>query len=157
LHCASKIIRSESGTIVSYDGDRIMAIFIGANKESQATRAAMKINFACIYIINPQIPRYYNNSAYQVRHTIGIDASSLFVSRTGIRNWNDLVWVGQAANHAAKLCSLSNNYAVSVTAKVYYKLPEILKVSNRVYMWDAFNWNTYNRVIYRTAWTWPIW
>ena len=29
LHCAAKIIRSEGGTITSYDWDRIMAVYVG--------------------------------------------------------------------------------------------------------------------------------
>lgn len=29
LHCAAKIIRSEDGAITSYDGDRVMAVYIG--------------------------------------------------------------------------------------------------------------------------------
>jgi class 3 adenylate cyclase len=29
LHCAAKIIRSEDGVITAYDGDRVMAVFIG--------------------------------------------------------------------------------------------------------------------------------
>jgi class 3 adenylate cyclase len=29
LHCAAKIIRSQGGEITAYDGDRIMAVFIG--------------------------------------------------------------------------------------------------------------------------------
>ncbi|GAI59274.1 unnamed protein product, partial [marine sediment metagenome] len=55
LHCAAKIIRSEGGEITAYDGDRIMAVFIGDYKNSSATRAALKINYARIKIINPEI------------------------------------------------------------------------------------------------------
>lgn len=32
LRCAAKIIRDEGGTITAYDGDRIMAVFIGETK-----------------------------------------------------------------------------------------------------------------------------
>ena len=32
LHCAAKIIKSEGGVITSYDGDRIMAVYIGGSK-----------------------------------------------------------------------------------------------------------------------------
>jgi class 3 adenylate cyclase len=37
LLCAAKLVRAEGGTITSYDGDRIMGIFIG---DSQSTSAA---------------------------------------------------------------------------------------------------------------------
>jgi class 3 adenylate cyclase len=42
LHCAAKIIRSEDGVITAYDGDRIMAVFIGNAKNTSAVRAALK-------------------------------------------------------------------------------------------------------------------
>jgi class 3 adenylate cyclase len=29
LHCAAKVIRSEEGVITAYDGDRVMAVYIG--------------------------------------------------------------------------------------------------------------------------------
>jgi len=43
LHCAAKIIRSEGGEITAYDGDRMMAVFIGVFKNSKATRAALQM------------------------------------------------------------------------------------------------------------------
>ena len=46
LHCAAKIIRSEGGEITSYDGDRIMAVFLGDYKNTSAVRSALKINYA---------------------------------------------------------------------------------------------------------------
>ena|ERR1700692_174781 len=42
LHCSGKIIRSEGGEITAYDGDRIMAVFIGGQKNTSAVRAAMR-------------------------------------------------------------------------------------------------------------------
>lgn len=55
LHCAAKIIRNEGGAITAYDGDRIMAVFIGETKNTPAARAALKINYARGNIINPAI------------------------------------------------------------------------------------------------------
>jgi class 3 adenylate cyclase len=43
LRCAGKIIRSEGGVITAYDGDRIMAVFIGDTKNTSAVRSALKI------------------------------------------------------------------------------------------------------------------
>ena len=33
LHCTAKIVRSEGGVITAYDGDRIMAVYIGDSKK----------------------------------------------------------------------------------------------------------------------------
>lgn len=118
LYCAAKIIRSEGGVISAYDGDRVMAIFIGKTKNTSATKAALKINYTLIHLINPAIKKQYNTD-YELNHVIGIDTSKLFTARTGIRGSNDLVWVGKAANHAAKLTSLPHEYAINITKNVF--------------------------------------
>lgn len=156
LHCAAKIIRSESGEITAYDGDRIMAVFIGDHKNSSAVRAALKINYARLYVINPAIKNQYPDESYQVNHTIGVDNSSLFIARTGIRGANDLVWVGRAANHAAKLCGLSSSYPTRITADVYNCLIESVKFSNGKPMWEEVSWTDTGRTIYRSTWTWSV-
>src|SRR5205823_5563002 len=46
LHCAAKIIRSENGEITAYDGDRIMAVYLGEMKNTRAVRSALKIKYA---------------------------------------------------------------------------------------------------------------
>src|SRR4051794_35685165 len=43
LHCAAKIVTSEGGTITAYDGDRIMAVYLGNTKNTSAVRTALKI------------------------------------------------------------------------------------------------------------------
>ena len=103
LLCAGKVIRSEGGIITAYDGDRVMAVFLGASKNTAATRAALKINYAVKAIANPLIANCYQNFPYAIRHVAAVDTSSLFVARTGFRGANDLVWVGRAANYAAKI------------------------------------------------------
>ena len=106
LACAAKIIRSQVGVITAYDGDRIMAVYIGDGKNNAAVRTALKINFAVTKIINPAIADIYDSS-YSVRQSVGIDSCELFVARTGIQGSNDLVWVGRAANYAARLSARS--------------------------------------------------
>ena len=139
LSCAAKVIRSEGGVITSYDGDRIMAVFIGDLKNTSAARSALKINYTVTKIINPVLKKCYPKTNYKVKQVVGIDTSKLFVARTGIRNSNDLVWVGRAANYAAKLCSLSPNYPSRLTAAVYNQLPQSVKYSNEgKSMWEAF-------------------
>lgn len=121
LVCAARIIRSEGGAITGYDGDRIMAVFIGDGRNSIAARTGLKINFAVREIINPAIKSEYPNANYSVRQVVGIDTSDLFIARTGIRGANDLVWVGRAANYAAKLSARSGD-ATQITPAVYENL-----------------------------------
>lgn len=53
LHCFAKIVKAEDGTITAYDGDRLMAIFVGGDQAVEAIRAALKISTAVSDIINP--------------------------------------------------------------------------------------------------------
>lgn len=158
LSCAAKVIRAEDGIITSYDGDRIMAVYIGGEKDTRAARSALKINYAVTEIINPILKECYPKVNYRVKQVVGIDTSNLFVARTGIRKSNDLVWVGRAANYAAKLCSLSPDYPSGLTAAVYNNMDESVKYSNDGRsIWKAFPWNDMNRMtIYRSTWWWSL-
>jgi len=163
LHCASKIILSEGGVITAFDGDRIMAVFIGDFKNTAAARCALKINHAVVKIINPAIKAEYPKTSYSVKHGIGVDTSDLFIARTGIRGSNDLVWVGRAANYAAKLCALRfSNYASYITADVYNSMTDKTKYSTDKTkyssdgrsMWEKTTWNDKNMTVYRSSWMW---
>lgn len=153
LYCAARIISAEGGSITAYDGDRIMAVFIGGYKNTSAARAALKINYSVNKIINPRLSERYPSTRFQVRQAVGIDTSQLLVARTGVRGSNDLVWVGRAANYAAKLCGLRDgNYASYITAEVYEKLDAPAKMSNGRNMWESVTWTSYNLPLYRSHW-----
>ena len=157
LHCTAKIIRAEEGTIVSYDGDRIMAVFIGDSKNTDAARTALKITYAVREIINPAIKAQYPKSTFSIKQIVGIDTSSLFVARTGIRGSNDLVWVGRAANYAAKLSSRSGPPS-QITADVYDHMHERSKIgSNGENMWTKTTASEIgSKTIYTSNWQWKV-
>lgn len=156
LYCSARIITAEGGTVTAYDGDRIMGVFIGDEKENHATRAALKIKWAVDEIIMPLMKERYKNTDFTLNHVVGIDISPLYVAKTGTRNANDLVWVGRAANYAAKLSSLPASY-IYITATVFNKLKNGLKTSKGKAMWTAVTWNTFNNAtIYRTTYRIPI-
>lgn len=155
LVCAARIIRSEDGVITGYDGDRIMAVFIGEGKNSTAARTALKINFAVREIINPAIKSQYPNTNYSVKQVVGIDTSDLFIARTGIRGANDLVWVGRAANYAAKL-SARSGAATQITPEVYERLNKEAKVGqNGRNMWRQERARGIGD-IYTSSWQWEV-
>lgn len=157
LYCASKIIRYRDGVITAFDGDRVMGIFIGDRKNSNAAKCALNINYAVREIINPSLKEQYKKLDYEVKHAVGIDTSDILVARTGIRGSNDLVWVGNSANYAAKLCDLRDgNYASWITEKVYKRLTDETKFGgkNNTNMWEKRNWTTKNMTIYRSNWRW---
>ena len=156
LHCAAKIVRSEGGEITAYDGDRLMSVFIGDSKNSSAARAALKLNYARLKIINPALKAQYADSTYELRHVVGIDTSQIFVARTGIRGANDLVWVGRAANYAAKLCTLSGDYPSWITSEVYNMLNDSVKYTDGKSMWEERTWTGTGRQVHRSTWWWPF-
>jgi class 3 adenylate cyclase len=158
LVCAARIIKDNGGTITAYDGDRIMAVFDGDYKNSAAAEAALKINYAVVKIINPAMLRIYTSQAFRLRHRVGIDTSPLFVARIGVRNDNDLVWVGRAANHAAKMTEIEEDNTVFISEDVFKRLHANSKTSKDGRpMWEARKWPKMGGIpIYRSTWTWEI-
>jgi class 3 adenylate cyclase len=155
LACAAPILKHEGGTITAYDGDRIMAVYIGKRKNTSAVRAALKINGAVWDIIKPALSAQYPNTDYILKHVVGVDTSKLLVCRIGVRNDNDLVWVGRAANYAAKLSSLSDTYSTYITNSVYDAMHDDVKYAgvNRQNMWDSRLWTAMNNLqLYASTW-----
>lgn len=151
LHCAAKVVRAEGGTITAYDGDRIMAVYMGKGKNTSAVRTALKIHSAVLHIVTPAIKAQYQTQTYIPHHVVGIDTSTLLVARTGVRGANDLVWVGRAANYAAKLTTLPHECPTWITEEVYNNMHESVKLTNGRAMWEARSWTAMNdKRIYRS-------
>ncbi len=158
LRCAAKIIKSEQGVITAYDGDRVMVVYLGDTKNTQAVRSAMKINCAVHEIINPLLKKQYPRKSYQLKQVVGLDASEIYVARIGVRNDNDLVWVGRAANYAAKLCGFNGRHATYITGNVFNNMNKAVKYggdNNDRLMWEQLTWGERNNLrIYGSTWQW---
>src|ERR1019366_2434295 len=131
LRCSAKIIRDEGGTIAAYDGDRVMGIFVGSWKNTSAVRAALKINWATKNIVQSELRSFYatSHSGFEVKHVVGVDTSELHAARIGVRGDNDIVWIGRAANYAAKLGAISGT-STWITKAVYDVMLKEVKFSN---------------------------
>lgn len=127
LYCAAKIIRARGGSITAYDGDRVMGVFIGDSKNTAAAKCGLQINWATRHIVAARLNSKYQTTDFTVKQRVGIDSSKLFIARTGIRGSNDLVWVGNAANNAAKMAALDPKYSTYISAEVYGLLNESSK------------------------------
>ena len=156
LVCACRIIQQNGGVITAFDGDRVMSIFIGDGRDPAAVRAAMQINYATAQIITPKIKQAFSAPHYEVKQSVGIDRSVLYAVRTGIRGSNDLVWVGMAANIAAKMCTMRDNYATHVSSEVYRNLDDstIYGGNPRQNMWSDYYWPEQKSYIHRSAFWW---
>jgi class 3 adenylate cyclase len=156
LYCAGRLIRNYGGTITAYDGDRVMGVFIGDSKNTNAARTALALNWAVEEIIRPELKAVYKSSDFVVRHTVGMDTSKLLVARTGVRGDNDLVWVGRAANWAAKLTDLPNSTPLWMSKRVYDNMNESVKTAkDGRSMWSARSWTQMNdETVYCSTWRW---
>jgi class 3 adenylate cyclase len=158
LYCASRLIWNEGGEITAYDGDRVMGVFIGDNQSTSAAKCALKINYSVRETINPSLKAQYPSSNFSVKQCIGIDTSEVYVSRTGVRGDNDLVWIGRAPNYAAKLTELSELGSTWITEAVFDRLNKEAKyASDGRLMWEKGSWTPMsNHTIYLSTWQWPI-
>ena len=157
LKGACELIKNNGGTITAFDGDRVMAVYLGDSKNSAAARTALQIKYLSKEIINPALKKEYPTSAFQLDQAIGVDTGKLLVARTGVRGANDLVWVGRAANYAAKLCALREGvYSSFITEEVFSTLNESCKIGGepKQPMWEKVMWIQQGIPVYRSSWQW---
>ncbi len=156
LGCA-RAIRHWGGSITAYDGDRIMGVFIGAGKESRAVKCGLSINYIVTDIVNPAYVRQYGGSA-PVKQVVGIDKSEMLVARTGVRGDNDLVWVGRAANYAAKLTEESHTTPTWITGAVFAALDHSALYSrDNQDMWKRWLWTNMGQMaVYSSSYRWIL-
>ena len=153
LYCAARIIRYKGGTIVSYDGDRIMGLFIGDSQTTSAMNAGLGINYAVTEIIKNRISKRYPNTKYTFNHNVAIDTSKIYAARTGVRGDNDIVWIGDAANKAAKLSTINDNASVWMTNRAYNKTNSDERYSSDgSLMWKERTWTPENETIWCSTW-----
>ena len=153
LHSAAKIIVANGGVITAYDGDRVMAVYLGEMKNSQAAMTALQLKWTIDSVVQPALLDRYGATEFKLKHVVGIDTSDLFVAKTGVRGDNDLVWVGRAANHAAKLAAMPDSHQTYISQAVFERLRNDVKTSDGWPMWESLAWNEFNgRKIYRSDW-----
>lgn len=148
--------RYHGGAITAYDGDRVMAIFLGDTKNSTAVKVGLMINYAVKNLVNPAIVKQYPDTNYRVKQTVGIDTSKILAARTGIRGNNDIVWVGRSANYAAKLTSFGDDAPTWITEDVYNRLDKGSKYCKEVDMWSRRTWTNYNVSVYCSTYWWEV-
>jgi class 3 adenylate cyclase len=127
---AASIIRRFGGSIKSYDGDRVLGVFVGDSMRNDAVRAAFAVHWLVREVINPMVKQRHEaneTTPWVASHGVGIDAGTAFIARAGVRNssgehtHNDLTFVGRAPNGAAKLSAFRGSDAgpIIITDDVY--------------------------------------
>jgi class 3 adenylate cyclase len=92
---AVRIIRQKGGEIRSFDGDRVMGVFIGESKNTNAVRAALGINWAVQAVLRPKFDAKWPDlkDNYVLGHGVGVETGEALIVRAGVRDNNDLVLV----------------------------------------------------------------
>ncbi|MGD1155608.1 MAG: hypothetical protein ABSA41_07235 [Terriglobia bacterium] len=160
----TRVIRSLGGEIRSFDGDRVLGVFIEGPKNTRATEAGLKINYFFSRILKPAFNDFYKAAFPQglpLEQTVGIDTSKVMIIRSGIRNNNDLVWVGRAPNVAAKLSAIREaGYSTYITKAVFDVMLDTSKFGGQPkrLMWEPRNWSAGEQFgvgsVYRSEWWW---
>lgn len=158
LHCASQPVKQNSGEIQAYDGDRVMALYVGEKQADNAVKTALEINFAVVNIINPTFEQIYPRSHRKLQFTIGIDSGTVLAIKVGVRTVGELAWIGGAANYAAKLNrfeGIDHNWPIRITSLTFEKLTKY-RFANGLQMWDGPYNNLKKRDHYRTKYYLPL-
>lgn len=160
LSASSRLIKFHGGEVRSYDGDRVMGVFLGKGSNAAAVRCALNINYAFHWMIAPRLLAKYrslNTGGYELAHSVGVDTSEVLVVRGGVRKSNDLIWVGRAPNVAAKLSNIRQGpYNTFITPEVYRDLPPDLRSGEKgERMWQQKKWTEVVglETIYRSKWS----
>lgn len=158
LYTSSTMIRKHDGTITAFDGDRVMGVFLGDSKNSNAAKAALRINWVAKELIQPAIRNQYPTSSYILTHRVGVDTSTIHVIRAGVRGSNDLVWVSDAANNAAKMAALSPRYPSYISEAVYRRLNKEVRYSIKTGedRWNDLGSGELGYQIYGSTWWWSL-
>lgn len=161
LACATKLIRAYKGEIRSFDGDRVMGVFVGEIPNTFATKCAREIFWTVEHILGPTAHKKFKSvrdNKVTLRQACGIDMGEARAVRAGIRNNADLIWIGKAPSFAAKLSDLREfPYCTFVSSRVYAKLPNNMKIDsgsgNHMWEYKSATVGEQTETIYRSKWT----
>lgn len=123
----TRVAEDHGGTLGGFTGDRVMGIFPNAAKRKKpyidAVECALMMQTVVLYSLNA----FLKTLKYgQLACGIGIDAGRVLVSRLGPKNRNALVYVGDAANIAAKLSDRANPGETLMTRQVFINRPDYM-------------------------------
>jgi class 3 adenylate cyclase len=135
LNAATRIIKYHDGEIRSFDGDRVMGIFIGGSKNTNAVKAALNISWAVEKVINPKLKAKWDSFDWKMDHGVGIDTGDAMLVRGGVRGTNDIVSIGGAPNVAAKLSEIRSSKTIYISEDVYDHTSDEVKYADTTNIW----------------------
>ena len=147
LAASVRIIRYHNGTVMSFDGDRVMAAFVGETPATTATRCAFSISWMVKNVLRPKFESKYDtvsNAPFKIRHATGVEYGTVFIVRAGARGDNDLISIGGVPNLAAKFSDIrENGYDTYISRTVYDRLLDSAKkrLDGSDIPWEGRTWD----------------
>lgn len=158
LDCSTRLIIKHGGHVRSFDGDRVMGVFIGDSKNSNASICGREIHWSVRKIIQPAAAKQFksiSDNGVEIRNCSGIDVGEVRAIRSGIRASNDLIWIGKAASFSAKLSDVRDGgYCTYISSRTYNKLSKEAKFDEQgKNMWEArpFDFSDETETVYRSS------
>ena len=156
LDLATRLIRAHGGHIRSFDGDRVMGVFVGPLKNTSAVECARNIFWMVEKELAPRATARFNsvrNNGITIRNCVGVAHGEARAVRAGIRDNSDLIWIGKAPSFAAKLSDIREwPYCVLISDQTYKALGDASKLNAGNNIWEArtITFGGASETIYRT-------
>jgi adenylate cyclase len=140
---AVRIINRNGGAVRSFNGDGMLAFFMGGTRTSPAVKSALQIDWFVTELLRPKFEKYFENNKSALGKALnfevgcGIDDGWIYAVKVGIKGTNDVAWVARATNTAAKLSNVgSGTRNIYITGVAYDRLHDWAKLSKGVNMWS---------------------
>jgi hypothetical protein len=118
-----------------------MGVFVGDYPATYASYCAREIDYTVHHIIGPKSKAKFGSisqNSIQIRHCIGIDYGECRAVRAGIRNNNDIIWIGTPPSFAAKLSDVRDYpREVYISSRVYGRLASEAKIVDGKNIWTS--------------------
>jgi len=156
IHCIEK----RDGHLRSFNGDGILAFFIGDNAASKAVRAAMDIKGFVNEINNILI----KNDKNKIDFGIGIAQGQVMIAKSGKggddQTKQDLIWIGVALYVAVELSELGkspkniwiSNNVFNAVIKEGDPLNTLKQENEWIWFYENKTLNNGDQKVYHTAW-----
>lgn len=161
-----RIINANNGSVRSFNGDGMLALFRGDQRSSNAVKAAMQTKWFVAEVLQPRFEQYFQNNRSSFGSSLGfnigcgLDDGDIYAVKVGIRGTNDVAWVGRCTNTSAKLANLAEPpQNIWITREVYARLIDNRKRSGGTNMWtDEFHRTigSVPRALRSTTYRWRI-
>lgn len=129
-------IREHGGTILSIRGDGLIGTFVDGdrNASTEAVRCAVTMNTILDYVVNKQLKSFKQEP---LECHWGADSGRIRITRAGLYRdkMNDLVYIGNAINHASKFSVLAKGNQITISEKLYNRLNDFNKNPNEGWSW----------------------